>query len=142
MGEAPHTAGGALSNGKLKLADAVAGDVKSGKKFYAGDKTLKTGTWVPALKLIKEGSVTVNAQARINLTVSGYSEYYCFHSDGNSAALSWSASQGSFDGYTWTGNGYYKKLKGCDPNSNVTIGTLYNRDTGGYARHLRIFAIG
>ena len=46
MGEAPHTAGGALSNGKLKLADAVASNVLKGKKFYAGDKTLKTGTGV------------------------------------------------------------------------------------------------
>ena len=46
MGEAPHTAGGALGNGKLKMADAVAGNVLKGKKFYAGDKTLKTGTGV------------------------------------------------------------------------------------------------
>ena len=44
MGEAPHTAGGALSNGKLKLATATAADVASGKTFYAGDKTIKTGT--------------------------------------------------------------------------------------------------
>ena len=43
MGEAPHTAGGALGNGKLKLATATASDVASGKTFYAGDKTLKTG---------------------------------------------------------------------------------------------------
>lgn len=43
MGEAPHTAGGALSNGKLKLADATTADVLAGKKFYSGDKTLKTG---------------------------------------------------------------------------------------------------
>lgn len=33
-----------LSNSKLEEATAVAGDVKSGKTFYAGDKTLKTGT--------------------------------------------------------------------------------------------------
>lgn len=43
MGEAPHTAGGALGNGKLKLATATAADVASGKTFYAGDKTIKTG---------------------------------------------------------------------------------------------------
>ena len=44
MGEAPHTAGGALGNSKLKLATATAADVASGKTFYAGDKTIKTGT--------------------------------------------------------------------------------------------------
>lgn len=44
MGEAPHTAGGALSNGKLKLADATTADVLAGKKFYSGDKSLKIGS--------------------------------------------------------------------------------------------------
>ena len=33
-----------VSNAKLESANAVAGDVKSGKTFYAGDKTLKAGT--------------------------------------------------------------------------------------------------
>ena len=36
-------AGGGLSNSKLKLATAAESDVVSGKTFYAGDKTLKTG---------------------------------------------------------------------------------------------------
>lgn len=40
------TAGGGLSNRKLELANAVPEDVISGKKFYAGDKTIKTGTLV------------------------------------------------------------------------------------------------
>ena len=35
---------GGLTGGKLALADAETGDVLSGKKFYAEDKTLKTGT--------------------------------------------------------------------------------------------------
>ena len=43
MGTAPYTPGG-LSNSKLKLATATANDVASGKTFYAGDKTIKTGT--------------------------------------------------------------------------------------------------
>lgn len=42
MGTAPYTPGG-LSNSKLKVATAVESDVVSGKTFYAGDKTLKTG---------------------------------------------------------------------------------------------------
>lgn len=36
--------GGGLTKSKLALADATAGDVLSGKKFYAGDKVVKTGT--------------------------------------------------------------------------------------------------
>lgn len=36
--------GGGLTKSKLALANATAGDVLSGKKFYAGDKTLKEGT--------------------------------------------------------------------------------------------------
>lgn len=43
MGTAPYTPGG-LGNSKLKLATATAADVASGKTFYAGDKTIKTGT--------------------------------------------------------------------------------------------------
>ena len=37
------TASGGLSNGKLALATAGAGDVLSGKTYYSGDKDLKTG---------------------------------------------------------------------------------------------------
>lgn len=43
-GVAPRTAGGGLTKSKLALADAVVGDVLSGKKFYAGDKIIKAGT--------------------------------------------------------------------------------------------------
>lgn len=43
MGTAPYTPGG-LSNSKLKVATAAESDVVSGKTFYAGDKTIKTGT--------------------------------------------------------------------------------------------------
>ena len=37
-------AGGGLTNVKLALATALVSDVAQGKTFYAGDKTLKTGT--------------------------------------------------------------------------------------------------
>ena len=40
-------AGGGLSNSRLALANATAADVAEGKTFYAGNKTLKTGTLVP-----------------------------------------------------------------------------------------------
>ena len=36
--------GGGLSGSKLAAADAEPGDVRTGKKFYAGDKEVKTGT--------------------------------------------------------------------------------------------------
>lgn len=36
--------GGGLSDAKLAAADAEPGDVRTGKKFYAGDKEVKTGT--------------------------------------------------------------------------------------------------
>lgn len=40
------SAAGGLTKGKLDLATATVGDVINGKKFYAGDKTIKTGTLV------------------------------------------------------------------------------------------------
>ena len=36
---------GGLSETGLAKADAAEGDVRAGKTFYAGDKTLRTGTW-------------------------------------------------------------------------------------------------
>lgn len=54
--------GGGLSSGKLAQATAAESDVLSGKKFYAGNKNLKTGTmvnngrWPDAEKLTLEGS--------------------------------------------------------------------------------------
>lgn len=44
MENRPMYAGGGLSNGKLALANAALAEVLSGKTFYSGDKTLKTGT--------------------------------------------------------------------------------------------------
>lgn len=38
------SAAGGLTKGKLELATATVGDVINGKKFYAGDKSLKKGT--------------------------------------------------------------------------------------------------
>ena len=43
MSAAPRGPGGGLSNSKLALADAGTGDVLAGKRFYAGDKAIKTG---------------------------------------------------------------------------------------------------
>ena len=43
MADTMISAGGGLSRSKLALATATAADVVSGKTFYAGDKTIKTG---------------------------------------------------------------------------------------------------
>lgn len=62
MADTMISAGGGLSKSKLALANAALNDVLSGKTFYAGDKTLHTGTmhnngrWPDAEKLTLEGS--------------------------------------------------------------------------------------
>ena len=52
--------GGGLSNTKLALATADTGDVISGKKFYSGDKTLKTGEILPRNTVGKNGAVGIS----------------------------------------------------------------------------------
>lgn len=42
--------GGGLSSSELAAANTAPGDVRTGKKFYAGDKTIKTGT-LPVLRM-------------------------------------------------------------------------------------------
>ena len=49
--------GGGLSLTKLALADADTGDVISGKKFYSGDKTIKTGFILPRNTVGENGAV-------------------------------------------------------------------------------------
>lgn len=60
MADTFMTPPGGLSNKKLALADATANDVLSGKKFYAGDKTLKTGTFT--MKLVAINNIFVNGK--------------------------------------------------------------------------------
>lgn len=49
--------GGGLSLSKLALATADTGDVISGKKFYSGDKTIKTGSILPRNTVGQNGTV-------------------------------------------------------------------------------------
>ena len=49
--------GGGLSIAKLALATADTGDVISGKKFYSGDKSLKTGAILPRNTVGENGTV-------------------------------------------------------------------------------------
>ena len=49
--------GGGLSLTKLALATADTGDVISGKKFYSGDKSLKTGSILPRNTVGQNGTV-------------------------------------------------------------------------------------
>lgn len=52
--------GGGLSLTKLALADADTGDVISGKKFYSGDKTIKTGSILPRNTVGQNGTVGIS----------------------------------------------------------------------------------
>lgn len=52
--------GGGLSNTKLALATADTGDVISGKKFYSGDKSLKTGSILPRNTVGQNGTVGIS----------------------------------------------------------------------------------
>ena len=68
--------GGGLSNSKLALANATAADVAEGKTFYAGDKTLKTGTLVPYKYATGTVRMPLNETPQVGdtvLTISGLS---------------------------------------------------------------------
>lgn len=82
MGTAPYTPGG-LSNSNLKLATATAADVASGKTFYSGDKTIKTGdlkgyTTNPSLSYntSRHESATTTNTAPFHSNQSGFSRYF------------------------------------------------------------------
>ena len=55
--------GGGLTNSKLALANAQAADVRSGKKFYAGDKQIKTGALADVTQAMP--AITVDAAGKI-----------------------------------------------------------------------------
>ena len=52
--------GGSLSITKLALATADTGDVIAGKKFYSGDKSLKTGSILPRNTVGQNGTVGIS----------------------------------------------------------------------------------
>ena len=69
-------AGGGLSNSRLALATATAADVAEGKTFYAGNKTLKTGTLVPYKYATGMVRMPLNKTPQVGdtvLTISGLS---------------------------------------------------------------------
>ena len=69
--------GGGLTNLKLALANAQAADVRSGKKFYAGDKQIKTGTLAdvtqatPAITVDAAGKITASATQAAGVVAAG-----------------------------------------------------------------------
>lgn len=69
--------GGGLTNSKLALADAQAADVRSGKKFYAGDKQIKTGTLAdatqatPTITVSTAGKITASATQAAGVVAAG-----------------------------------------------------------------------
>ena len=68
--------GGGLSDSRLALANATAADVAEGKTFYAGNKTLKTGTLVPYKYATGTVRMPLNETPQVGdtvLTISGLS---------------------------------------------------------------------
>ena len=69
--------GGGLTNSKLALADAQAADVRSGKKFYSGDKQIKTGTLAdvtqatPTITVDAAGKITASATQAAGVVAAG-----------------------------------------------------------------------
>lgn len=69
--------GGGLTNSKLALANAQAADVRSGKKFYAGDKQIKTGALAdvtqatPAITVDAAGKITASATQAEGVVAAG-----------------------------------------------------------------------
>lgn len=69
--------GGGLTNSKLALANAQAADVRSEKKFYAGDKQIKTGTLsdvtqaTPAITVDAAGKITASATQAAGVVAAG-----------------------------------------------------------------------
>ena len=119
MGTAPYTPGG-LSNSKLKLATATAADVSSGKTFYAGDKTIKTGTFI-------QHDIAYHWYE--TKAVNG-ADYFgscgCFVIPGKSATkVNWGGSaSGNFISYTNSGRSFtIRALKNC----KVTVRSVYNK---------------
>ena len=90
-----------LPNSKLESANAVAGDVKSGKTFYAGDKTIKTGT------------LTLSGNAVVGNVLSGKTFY----------SNSWTKQSGSMTNRgAWTST--------INPGASVTIPAGYHNGSG------------
>lgn len=138
MGIAPYTPGG-LSNSKLKLADANTGDVLNGKKFYAVNKELKTGTFVPRLKLLKSASRV--GSGKISITVTGYSVYYYVFDDyDNHDQAAMQKSQGSWGLKITSRDLVIAECYGCDPNTNTTFTMTYYLG-GDFGRNAWVYVI-
>ena len=74
--------GGGLSGGKLTLADADVSDVVAGKKFYAGDKVIKTGTLElsgdAAAGQVKSGRTFYNSDPKTKVTDKWLMVWRCY----------------------------------------------------------------
>ena len=119
MGIAPYTPGG-LSNSKLKLATATESDVVSGKTFFAGDKTIKTGTFI-------QHDIAYHWYETKAVSNSDYfGSCGCFVIPGKSATkVGWGGSaSGNFIRYTNSGQSFtITALKNC----KVTVQSVYNK---------------
>ena len=127
--------GGGLSSSALALANAAEADVVSGKTFYAGDKTLKTGTLVPYG--YATGTWTLNA-TRITFTVPGkivfVSAAYTAGSNGRVYLATVTPLMHSYANVFMsnTGYGHCNLPKGCIGTNSFSITTNEDNAALGY----------
>lgn len=123
----------------LSAADAGLNDVLSGKKFYAGDKELKTGTFVPRLKLLKSASRVGSGQ--ISITVTGYSVYYYVFDDyDRHDQAAMAKSQGSWGLVLTSRDLVIAECYGCNPSTNTTFTMTYYLG-GDFGRNAWVYVI-
>ena len=140
------SAGGGLSKSKLALATATESDVASGKTFYAGDKTIKTGTSLgnkfketfnnlsSASRILlwtnsnhtnnNTGSVTANTGSQLYAAYYIYVKRYSSTTDGSGFIVVRGASRNTVGGID---RNIYRMVS--ISGSRITVGTPYAGET-------------
>lgn len=129
--------GGGLSSGKLAQATAAESDVLSGKKFYAGNKNLKTGTmrnngrWPTADKLTMESGKLWMYKAD-GYTEGGLGAAGSLLGDANASDLMQGKTASSANGLKFSGGIVNKGAVSAsvDPGGTYTIPAGYHNGSG------------
>ena len=121
--------GEGLSDSDLSLATAAASDVLQGKTFYAGDKSLKTGTLEKGHKLVSGSFTVTSGYKQINV---GFQPVYLilFGNSGYSRVLS-AYSTPAGEGYAYFESGNYERdNESIDDFGKVTSTGFYLKGGG------------